>query len=235
MRLTFQRTAIAALFLAAATSPAQADIIISTDQGAIQPTLVHYNSTDCGVLANNAMTVQGCVNDTENTLIDISSDIVLTADGGQARIERFDTTDVFDLAFIRPNDTSLGFEEFESNMTIVASTPGTATIEACNQFGSFGGATQYTPSGPFGDGLACESFTFAINTGENFFVVYVGDTTQLLRGVRITTTVGLLDLRQIRIGGFEEFGDDVVLPEPASMALFATALAGFAARRRRRR
>ena len=231
MRLTIQRTATVALFLFFSAASARADIIISTDQGSIQPDEnVLFN---CNGLDNDATTIQGCTNQTQ-TLVAISSDVELHGTGGQASVEALDTDAGFDLIFIRLDDPTMGFGEFEADITLFAQEDGFATIEACNADGSFGATAPFTPSGPFGDGLACETLTYAIGSGENFFVVSVSDT-QLLRAVRITTTTAVFNVEQIRIGDFAELPDDVVLPEPASMLLFGVGLAGVASRRFRRR
>ena len=123
---------------------AQADIIFSLDQGSLQP--AENLEFNCPGLANNAFTVQGCTNVTE-TIVDISSDeTLITTAQGQARIEAADGA--YDLAFIRLNDSAMGFGEFEANINIIANASGTATVEACNQSGSFGPADGYVPSGP---------------------------------------------------------------------------------------
>jgi hypothetical protein len=230
LRSTLRILPAALCFAALSATPAQADILISLDQGSLQPDEnILFN---CNGLLNDATTIQGCTNQTQ-TLVDISSDVALHGTGGQASVEALDEDAGFSLAFIRLNDTTQGFGEFEADITMFADSPTTATIEACNQFGSFGNTAPYTPSGPFGDGLACESLTYNLGVGENFFVVSVADA-QLLRGVRITTGSAIFNIEQIRIGDFADLPDNVVLPEPASMLLYGMALlsAGAASRKR---
>jgi hypothetical protein len=80
--------------------------------------------------------------------------------------------------------------------------------------------------------------TFALSgTGENFFTI-TAINGQRISSVFFTTTVAMVvtnvdDVAQIRIGGAQQVQQPV--PEPATMLLLGTGLAGFAAKLRKRR
>jgi hypothetical protein len=74
-----------------------------------------------------------------------------------------------------------------------------------------------------GNGTVQTSSPFSFNSGNSFFTV-VAINGQDIRNVDITTSSGEIDtLKQIRIGGFSPTPTSVV-PEPASVVLFGTAL-----------
>jgi hypothetical protein len=203
----------------------RADIIFSIDQGTINPAenLLFDDGT--------GNPVSGTTNQT-GTVIDIYSNETLVANGGQARVEAADGA--YDLFFLRPHFSNIVFSEFEANVNIAADSEGIATVTACNQLGNFNG-TDFAPTGvTIGDGQPCETFTYDLDKGENFFVLSVADA-QLLTGVRITTDVGIVDVRQIRLSPLQSNGENLEpVPEPASLVLFSTGLA-FAAKRLRKR
>src|SRR6476620_2799439 len=152
---------------------AHADIIFSLDQGSIQPDeQVLFNEAG---LIHVGLTIQGITSDSD-TIIDITGHESLTANGGQAKVVSTDGNG-FNYALINPEQADLAFEEFEANLRIFTQTAGFATVKACN---------------PASTGGGCESFTFALAAGENFFVLSVADS-QLLRSVEISTTVALMD------------------------------------------
>lgn len=221
--------------IATGATEASANITFSLNQGTLQPAenLLFNESW----LVDNATTVQGATNQTD-TLYNISSDEVLvTPSTGQARVIGADGS--FDLFFLRAANPNGFFAEFEANLQIAANTGGTATVVACNQFGTFAGSSPFSASGPTADGGPCESFTFNLGNGENFFVLSTSDG-QLLRGVRVETTDNaFVDVRQIRIGGSQLGSDQPVtpaaVPEPGSLILLGSGLLAAARAYRQRR
>jgi hypothetical protein len=188
---------------------ARADIIIVSGNNP-QP--------DENVLLNSGLSgnpIFGTTNQT-GTSVRFSSNENLTAPAnGQARIEAVDGT-LTQLTIDIPGQT---FTSLILNIDAAAAGSVTFTVTEDNGQQTAG--------------------TFALGaSGQNFFTI-TAINGQRISSVAFTTTVAMTvtnvdDVAQIRIGGAQRTTTNPV-PEPVTMVLFGTGLAGIAARVRRRR
>jgi hypothetical protein len=183
-------------------SPAEAGIIIQTGNVPQMDENILFNEPG---LIGTGNPVTGITNQTGLIVAFTSDEILTTPSGGQARVEAVDGA-FFTYAFEVPGGT---FLSYIFNLNVLGSTQGTATISALDNFGTV------------------LSGNFAVGVGENFFTVSTVDDQRLTR-VQVVTDVGLLDVRQNRVGGAA-----LVVPEPATLLLLLGGVAAFAARRRR--
>ena len=206
-RFLFTAAALAAItFLSAAT--ARADIIIATGNNP-QP--------DENVLLNTGITgnpIFGTTNQTGFSVRFSSNENITAPANGQARIEAADGT----------------------LNTLTIDIPGaTFTSLILNIDAAAAGSVNFVVTEDNGQQTA-GSFSLGAS-GENFFTI-TAINGQRISSVSFTTNVAMVitnvdDVAQIRIGGAEQAQQPV--PEPMTMLLFGTGLAGVAAKVRRRR
>ena len=198
----------ALLLTIASAGAARADIIIATGNNPQPDENVLLNTGDVG------NPIFGTTNQT-GFAVRFSSNETLTAPAnGQARIEAADGT-LTQLTIDIPGAT---FTSLILNIDAAAAGNVTFTVTEDNA---------QTTQGTFALGAA----------GENFFTI-TAINGQRISSVLFTTNVAMVvtnvdDVAQIRIGGAQRQQQPV--PEPATMLLLGTGLAGFAAKLRKRR
>jgi hypothetical protein len=199
----------AALLVAIASAgAARADIIIATGNNPQPDENVLLNTGDVG------NPIFGTTNQTGFSVRFSSNETLTAPANGQARIEAADGT-LTQLTIDLPGATFTSLI-----LNIDAATAGSVMFTVTE------------------DNAQTTQGTFALGTsGQNFFTI-TAINGQRISSVLFTTTVAMVvtnvdDVAQIRIGGAERQQQPV--PEPATMLLLGTGLAGFAAKLRKRR
>lgn len=167
-----------------------------------------------------AALVQGCLNTSHSTLVDISTTSgSFTANGGQARFEGSGSNiSNFKINF---DDASLGFSGLVFNINTQNGTSSNVSFVV-------------NAVDPLGNLEAPQLFSSTISgSGNNFFNLTSADGEIATSVGVISTLANIVDIRQVRIAA-ADVPSLTSLPEPATAALFGAGLLGLAALRRRK-
>jgi hypothetical protein len=198
----------------AVAAPASATLIITAQgQQGGSGDLDNVLFQSCvGNITGPAQTVQGCLNTSNTTLVNFSSNENLVVNGGQARVEA--QVGTFNTITIGLANPTTGFDEILFNVN--AASAGSVTITGVDQFGQ----------------TFAQTATLNVGAGgQNFFRVTAIDG-QVASSITVFAAGGLTgidDFRQVRIGttGLTP------VPEPMSLALFGAGLLGLSMVRRK--
>jgi hypothetical protein len=156
-------------------------------------------------LQQDALIIEGVVNNASNSLVEFEGTETLHSNGGQARVEAF--LDYYNSLLIRiPGST---FTKLVMNLNLPNQVSGSVSFLL--------------------DGIAYPD-AFALGNGSNFFSIEDLDGISTLQ---FLTTVDVQDTRQIRIGGVAPVTTPVPEPSVWAMTLVGLAAVGLRARTRR--
>lgn len=197
---------LAVFLLPAMVSVAHADIVIINHPGNVfGDENVLYNE---GSILDNGTTVQGITNKTD-TIVDFfgAGEDLNTPSKGQARIEANDGS--FDALSIQLHEPNTAYTSLILNLNALDDGQVTFNVH------------------PVGESTFTQTFDLDKH-GENFFRI-IATNGESISLTDFTTTVGLADVRQVRIG----FGEPV--PEPATLGALGLGALGLIRRRRSKR
>lgn len=213
---------LAAAFAAVlAAAPASAAVIIGTGAGAVQP--------DENLLFNNdpvnGLTITGITNQS-HTQVSVTGGETLVGNGGQARVEAADDRISSAFAYQGLSGQLLGFDFADSAKAFdqaefkVFVGSGTATVLTLTAFTTAGQQVQQA---------------FDIPSNGFFYLNATGG--DLIDRFSFAANGSVEDVRQIRIGGVQEIGEQVsaAVPEPATWAMMILGFGGLGAALRARR
>lgn len=202
----------ALLGIACFSTAANADIVVYNvlqgGSGDVENVLFNDEDDDGTV---GKLTVDGYLNQSGYIVDFTGLENLLTPSGGQSRIEAVDGS--FEYVLINMHDPLLGFDKVQFNIDAV--NDGSVLLTFTDQNGVGWGGT-YSLGG----------------SGQNWFTA-LAINNQRIMSVTIDSRVGLAaitDLAQVRLGAAS-----APIPEPGTMLLFGTGLAGLAAVGRRRK
>jgi len=176
-----------------------------------------------GAIAGPALTVQGCLNTSDTTLVNFTSNENLITNGGQAKINAQDG--FFDTVTIALADSALGFSKLQFNLDVT--TDATAHFEGIDQFGTIFDFGSFDLGG----------------SGSNFFTLSSADN-QVAVSFKVVSTApiqSISDLQQVRLGPTEVCTQGCTattatqIPEPSTILLLGSGLLVVARAARRKR
>lgn len=204
--------------LLAVATPAAADII-PVPASSIQGANVLFNDgTQSGSTVTGSTQAGTMVNFTGTT---VGGETAIRANGGQARIEGS-----LDASTLNPNDTLL-----LQSLNFGLANGGTFNNLEFNLFNGGGTAGTVNFSLTDNGGQVFDFMNLALGGGENFFG-FQGVNGQSIANVSFTTTVGIVDVRQIRL---DESQIAAAVPEPSTWAMMLMGFGAIGAGMRRRR